>query len=614
MKYKLIKPINPKYSTIEQILTNRGIDYNNILHYVKTTDDDINSFMLLREDKLKEGVFKILKAIKNNLDVFMPIDSDNDGYGSGSVFINFLHDIFPTWVEEHLHWEHHQGKQHGLNDCIDKIVENKYPLVICLDSGTNDQQAHKRIVDYGGEVLVIDHHLLEGNESPYATIINNQIGDYPNKEFCGCAVTWQFCRYLNSLLDKKLQVDMNKYLDMVALSLVADMMSLKSIETKHLINKGFMPENIHNPFIYEMWQKNKFKLGNHITGWGAAFYIVPFVNAITRSGTQEEKELIFNSMLTFKAFQMVPSTKRGCKGQEERLVDQAVRTCTNVKNRQTRAQDAGLELLECMIKQRNLLDNKVLLFLLEPGQIDRNIAGLIANKFMAKYQRPCCILTRVEENIEHETYGIIPEGENLSLGSVTLVDKKITYQGSARGCDKVGITNFKQICADSGYVEWTIGHPGAFGASIREENIDNFISTTNEALKNMPNEPLYYVDYIYDGVNVNPQNILDIADMDSYWGKDFEEALIAIKGLKVTNDMVTLMSPDKTPTLKITLPNKISIIKFGSSQEEYEKIVTSGYIEMDIIGKCNKNEWQGYITPQIFMEDYEIVDSQKYYF
>ena len=130
----------------------------------------------------------------------------------------------------------------------------------------------------------------------------------------------------------------------------------------------------------------------------------------------------------------------------------------------------------------------------------------------------------------------------------------------------------------------------------------------------MSDESIYYVDYIYNGNNVNPQNILDIAEMDSFWGKDVEEALIAIKNLKVTKDMVLLMSPDKSPTLKITLPNKISIIKFGSSQEEYEKFINDGYVEVDIIGKCNKNEWNGFINPQILIEDYEIIDSCKYYF
>jgi single-stranded DNA-specific DHH superfamily exonuclease len=97
---------------------------------------------------------------------------------------------------------------------------------------------------------------------------------------------------------------------------------------------------------------------------------------------------------------------------------QAIRTVTNVKARQTKKQNEGLEIIENMIEENNLLDHKVLLFLMEPGVIDRNIAGLIANKMMAKYQRPVCILTK---------------GEN-------------GYQGSARGCTLAGIPDFKAIC------------------------------------------------------------------------------------------------------------------------------------------------------------------------
>lgn len=55
-------------------------------------------------------------------------------------------------------------------------------------------------------------------------------------------------------------------------------------------------------------------------------------------------------MLKYKAFITLPSTKRGHKlGETEQLVEQAMRVVANVKARQTKAQDAGLELLEQLI-------------------------------------------------------------------------------------------------------------------------------------------------------------------------------------------------------------------------------------------------------------------------
>ena len=38
----------------------------------------------------------------------------------------------------------------------------------------------------------------------------------------------------------------------------------------------------------------------------------------------------------------------------------------------------------------------------------------------------------------------------------------------------------------------------------------------------MPNEPIYYVDYIYQSNNINSDDILSIANMEDLWGKDMD--------------------------------------------------------------------------------------------
>ena len=191
---------------------------------------------------------------------------------------------------------------------------------------------------------------------------------------------------------------------------------------------------------------------------------------MTRSGTIEEKTLLFESMLSYKAFTELPSTKRGHGiGETEILVDQAIRVATNVKNRQTKAQDAFLLNIETKIQKDNLLDHKVLLFLLQPGEVDKNIAGLVANKIMAKYQRPVCMLTASHRKVE-----CIPPWENLPDATDSL-----EYAGSARGCDKTGINDFKSICLATGVCNYAEGHPGAFGVSIDAANIDTFIQKTD---------------------------------------------------------------------------------------------------------------------------------------
>ncbi len=375
-----------------------------------------------------------------------------------------------------------------------------------------------------------------------------------------------------------------------------DMMDLRNPETRRLITKGFQSENIKNPFIDYMIDKNSFPLskadyvssmpGMRCTSMGAAFFIVPFVNAITRSGTLEEKHLLFESMLTHKAFKDILSNKRGHRlGEKEKLVIQAVRTVSNVKNRQTRAEQAGMDMLENLIEKDNLLDNHILLFLLDPGQIQPEIRGLVANKLAAKYQRPCCVLTYSNDDIE-------------------------VYNGSMRGYTKTGITSFKEVLERCPGIRWVQGHDNAAGMSVCKDQIRDFLSAANRLLKDTSIEPMYRVDYDFREQDNNNAIILEIAGMNDYWGQDIERAYVNIR-FKITDSNFKVM---KSNTLKFELPNGLSIIKFGGTDKEIEQFTTTGYIELNAVCKCNENKWNGNSYPQLIMEDWEIIDSSRYYF
>ena len=591
MKYKLINTPNQKYNAKQQILINRGMKEENLVHYMNLSESDINDPAIFGTYLMDNAAKCLLDNLKNHTNICVIVDCDCDGYTSAALLINYICDLTSKeYIDNHVFWYMHESKQHGLADCIEWIEDCNPSLVIIPDAGSNDVEYLQRLYNDGRKTIILDHHEIEVDYSlPNCYLINSQLSQYPNKDLSGVGVVWQFCRYVSRYAGLEDQHIEDWYLDLVALGLTGDMMSLQSFETRYLIFKGLKPDNIRNPFVYEMWQKNKFKLTDTPTSWGVTFYIVPFVNAITRSGTMDEKELIFSSMLKFKAFDEIPSNKRGHKiGEMERVVDQAIRTCTNVKNRQTRAEDAGIELVKGLIKENNMMDHQVLLFLLEPGQIKPEIRGLIANKLMARYQRPCCMLTKVNK------------------------DNIVTFEGSARGCDKVGITEFKDICAETQVCEYTVGHQGAFGLGLREENIDEFIKKTDKILKDMPNEPIYYVDYIWDYKDVDGDAIINIAELAPYYGKDVDEPLVAVEKIKVTKDNLTMMASN---TVKITLPNNIALIKFRMPNEEFDKLYSeNGYVEINVVGKCNINNWGGNRYAQILIEDYEVINKCAYYF
>lgn len=96
MKYKLINPINPKYSTLETILTNRHIPIEEVTHYLNTTDNDINKPEALGQECLKEAAKTLIECISANNQALVVVDCDCDGFTASALLINYLHDLFPT--------------------------------------------------------------------------------------------------------------------------------------------------------------------------------------------------------------------------------------------------------------------------------------------------------------------------------------------------------------------------------------------------------------------------------------------------------------------------------------------------------------------------------------
>ena len=588
MEYQLINPRRPGTSAIEQVLLNRGIQ--DVQHYLNTVDSDILSPLDL--DNIEKGAKLLVSHIAQGSKVLVIIDSDCDGYCSSAILINYLNNLFPAFVQNNISYKPHSGKQHGI---VMEMIPNDVKLVIAPDSASSDYEQHEELAKRGIDVLVLDHH--EAPEvSQYACVINNQLCDYTNKALCGGAIVYKFCCYIDELMGTDYA---QNYLDLVALSLVADMMDLREYETKHLVNLGL--KQITNPYFKGMTIKNEYSLGGKVTPFGVAFYIAPYVNAVTRSGTIDEKIVLFESMLEFKAYEMIPSIKRGHKpGEMETRVEQACRNCTNIKNRQTKTRDASLEIIEQLIEEQNLLDNKVLLIKLGGAQ-RTTLGGLIANQLMSIYQRPVLILNETEHKVLDE------QGK--------VVTTEVWYEGSFRGPNVPGLESAKNFFEASELTEYTAGHANAGGVGVKKINIQAFLDYCNNALKDFDFTPNYKVDFIIDAKKITDSkfDLYNLIEYSDIWGQEVQQPLIAIKDLVITKENLQLM---KGTTLKIIAPAEpdISLIRFRSSEQEYETLCAPdlGCVTIDVIGVCERNSYND--KPQIIIKDYEIKDRQDYYF
>ena len=64
----------------------------------------------------------------------------------------------------------------------------------------------------------------------------------------------------------------------------------------------------------------------------------------------------------------------------------------------------------------------------------------------------------------------------------------------------------------------------------------------------------------------------------------------------------------KSNTLKYICP-KVDIIQFGGTDDQIEEFSTGSRI-INAVCKCNKNEFNFEINPQLIMVDYEIIPSK----
>lgn len=554
---------------------NRGIPLVDAYKYLHTSPVDIIPPTEIAN--IKEGASLLVKHISQNSKVMLQIDSDCDGFTSFAVFMNYLNNLFPAFVQNNIVYKTHKGKSHGID--IDEIPKDT-KLVIALDASSNEYEIHQKLREAGMDVLIIDHH--EATEvSPNACVINNQLCDYPNKSLSGVGMVYKFCCYLDQLLGAD---HADKYLDLVALGMIADMMDLRFLETKHLIQLGC--ENIRSPFIKMMMARNEYSIKGQLTPFTVGFYIAPYVNAVARVGTQQETLLLAESMLEYRAYEQIPSTKRGCSGQTESRVEQACRTANNVRNRQNKARDVSTEFVDKIIETNNLLDNKILVVQAPKANgLDTNITGLIGNQTSAKYQHPVLILNERDH------------------------DGEIWWEGSARGLSDSELTNFKEFLMSTGLVEYAEGHPNAFGAGIKDCNIQKFIEFTNDKLKDIDFRPIYWVDFIYKSDILNPNTILTIGQYNYLWGQQLDKPKIAIEDINITPDNVQVM---KGPSLKFTI-NGIEYIKFKATEEEIKLFQDNAIVNITIVGECDINTWGGVERPQIIVVDYEVNKAIKYY-
>lgn len=539
MKYKLVGS-NFIFNPIETVLENRGIT-KELFSANKSCEIPFENL-----DNIDRGI----EILMNNIDkkIVLVIDSDCDGMTSSAILYRYLKEEFKNI---NIEFKIHTKKQHGLSEDI--IIEDDISLVILPDASSNDFKQHYQLYERGIGVLVLDHHECDLGYSNNAIVINNQLSkNYSNKSLSGVGIVYRFLQSLDGYLFTN---NAYKYLDLVSLGNVADMMNLKSEETRYYVYEGI--KNITNPFIKALIEDNGYDLGGKFNIEKIGWTIAPKINGVIRSGSMEDK------INMFKAF--ISDDYNFCL--------QIAKSCKKIKTKQDRDVKSSMAKLERQFKFKKI--NKCLI-LDTNKDLSSTHRGLVAGKLADKYGVPTLLYKDVK-------------------------NKDGYVKGSFRGCNFT--ENFRGDLLDSKIMVMAQGHDNAGGWELKKEDIPKLEEYINELYKNkeISLSKEYEVDFELDSSELDNWMIDELAEYEDEWGNGIKPPLLAIKNVNISS-------------LDLNI-NRCNII-FGYGYIKFIKNFATNILKnelssredivMNIIGKCTIDTYKN--QGQIEIVDLEILN------
>lgn len=562
---------------IEQYLNTLGITKVSSFINMPAEEDEEDPMDLINMQAALELAYPMLQRGCN---IFIQVDADTDGFTSSAILINYIRRRFP---QTHIDWRLHKGKEHGI--IVDTVPED-IDLVFIPDAGSNQWEEQDELYKRGIKVIVLDHHEISDMSKfqwTPAVIVNNQVGNYKNRSLSGAGVVYKFIKAMDRYYFPEDHI-FHDYGDLAAIGIIADAMNMSTLDNNYIAWWGL--SHIHNKFIHELAVKQArgIKNPNHLTKIDVAFYIAPVINGVIRSGTAEDKEMVFDALIDNEDTNTYEHIWRGVTKYETKW-ERAARVAINAKGRQDAAKKKSFEWLCERIRAEGWDKHNIIIATLnakESAKVSPNVTGLIAMELVKEFNKPTLVLRDTEF-----------EGQRV-------------YGGSGRNGNFYGLPDLKAMLTKAGgfYQE---GHANAFGAFLKINQIDDIRKYFDEHLDAATfTDTVYEVDYwFHTGEEINVNMLKEIASYDDLWGNSIPQPKFAMD-INYTADEIRTMGADGS-SLKIS-HDGVDFVAFKCKDliEELRDQI-NGHIT--IVGRPQLNEWNGKTTVQIMIDDVEIFDN-----
>ncbi len=505
---------------------------------------DIPHFSIMKD--MTKGAKRLAKAVSSKEQICLVADYDADGSNAAAVCVSFFNDIgYPIqWLIPDRFTD-----GYGVSPSVLKRIDHA-DVIFTVDNGIVAHEAAKVCKDRGIDLIISDHH-TPGSVIPdcYAVINPKQLEcEYPFKDGSGCFVAWMLCCAVKHELG--LSTDMGKYLDLVALSTVTDVMPLYGIN-RHIVQYGLRKINtLKRPFFREL----ALSMGKEsFTYEDLGFQVGPRINA---AGRLKHASIAVEALLA-----------------SEDEAQQCVRSLTEINQLRKEMQN---EMSEDVMGLAESQEDFVVVYL---ESLHEGIVGIVAAKVAEATGLPTIILTTAEDGL---------------------------LKGSGRTVGAVDV--FELMNENNRYLEKFGGHAGACGLSLRAENLDAFIEGLRDSSKKLPRETFESIDVAMG--ELAPKH----ADLDLFYqiehfapfGEGNPMPVFYCKEATVISSKAVGKEGDHARLSLNWEGTMVTVMAFNSNASEYLRgsKVTFNY-------RLDLNKWNGNINLQ-FMPTSEVKVKKQY--
>ncbi len=437
---------------------------------------------------LSSAADRITVAIQNKEPILIWGDFDVDGQTSTTLLVEALGELGAN-VSYHIPVRATEGHGIQLESLKQHLMRYPHPkLVLTCDTGISEHDAVAFAQARGVDVIITDHHELDETLPKAHTVINPHLlpHRHPLRTLPGVGVAYKLVEEL--FLREGKTTDSERYLDLVALGIVADVAEITG-DTRYLLQLGLKTlrntSRLGLQILYETADINPSQIDEGHIGFG----IGPRLNALGRLSDANPIVEFFTTHDLSRA-RLLTNQLEGLNHRRKLLTDQVYQ--------------GALAQIE---RDRDLLGYAALV-MAHPGW-PNGVIGIVASRLAEQFGVPTILL-----NIQDDELA----------------------RGSARGVEGIHIKD--AIAAQRDLLLSFGGHAGAAGLSLSTTNISEFRTSLSRTIKRMTAdqdmEPRLNID---DFVHL-PELSLDLVDEIERlapFGAGNPPLVLAAKDLKLIN-------------------------------------------------------------------------------